>query len=100
GLGPEASMSPSLIETARALATGTMSARTCTEHVLARIRSRDPNIQAWASLDEARALALATECDKRRAASAEHGALHGVPVGVKDIIDTADLPTEIGSAAF
>jgi Asp-tRNA(Asn)/Glu-tRNA(Gln) amidotransferase A subunit family amidase len=57
-------------------------------------------IQAWAALDEKRALALAAECDRHRAASAEHGALHGVPVGAKDIIDTADLPTEMGSPAF
>jgi Asp-tRNA(Asn)/Glu-tRNA(Gln) amidotransferase A subunit family amidase len=77
-----------------------MSARACTEHLLNRIRSRDGSVQAWAALDEARALALAAECDRRRAAGAEHGALHGVPVGVKDIIDTADLPTEMGSPAF
>ena len=93
-------MSPSLIETARALATGTLSARACTQHLLTRIRERDANIRAWAALDEKRALALAAECDRHRAASAEHGALHGVPVGVKDIIDTADLPTEMGSPAF
>jgi Asp-tRNA(Asn)/Glu-tRNA(Gln) amidotransferase A subunit family amidase len=93
-------MSVSLIETARALATGTMSARACTEHLLGRIRSRDASVQAWAALDEARALALAGECDRGRAGGAEHGALHGVPVGVKDIIDTADLPTEMGSPVF
>jgi len=93
-------MSPSLIETARALATGTLPARACTQHLLARIRERDAGIRAWAALDEQRALALAAGCDRQRAASAEHGALHGVPVGVKDIIDTADLPTEMGSAAF
>ena len=93
-------MSPSLIETARALATGTLPARACTQHLLARIRERDAGVRAWAALDEQRALALAAECDRQRAASAEHGALHGVPVGVKDIIDTADLPTEMGSPAL
>jgi len=93
-------MSPSLIETARALATGALPARACTQHLLARIRERDGNVRAWAALDEARALALAAECDRHRASGAEHGALHGVPVGVKDIIDTADLPTEMGSPAF
>ncbi len=93
-------MSLSLIETARALASGTMPARACTEHYLRRIRERDASVGAWAALDEARALALADDCDRRRGASAEHGALHGVPVGVKDIIDTADLPTEMGSRAF
>jgi Asp-tRNA(Asn)/Glu-tRNA(Gln) amidotransferase A subunit family amidase len=93
-------MSPSLIESARLLATGALPAAAYTQHLLAQIRARDANIQAWAALDEARAAALAAECDRRRAASPEHGALHGVPVGVKDIIDTADLPTERGSPAF
>ncbi len=93
-------MSASLIETARALATGMLTARACTQHLLARIRERDPNVRAWAAIDEARALALAAECDRRRASQPDHGALHGVPVGVKDIIETADLPTEMGSAAF
>jgi len=93
-------VSPSLIETARALATGALPARACTEHLLARIRERDAGIRAWAALDERRALALAAGCDRSRAGGAEHGALHGVPVGVKDIIDTADLPTEMGSPAF
>jgi Asp-tRNA(Asn)/Glu-tRNA(Gln) amidotransferase A subunit family amidase len=89
-----------LVETARALATGTMSACACTQHLLARIRERDANVRAWAALDEQRALVLAAECDRQRAGGAEHGALHGVPVGVKDIVDTADLPTEMGSPAF
>ena len=93
-------MPASLIETARALATGALSARGYTEHLLARIRERDGRIQVWAALDEARALALAVECDRRRASEPEHGALHGVPIGVKDIVDTAGVPTEHGSALF
>src|SRR5262245_34279274 len=93
-------MAISLIETARALATGMLSARACTQHLLERIHERDVDVQVWAALDEARALALADACDRARAASAEHGALHGIPIGVKDIIDTADLPTEMGSPVF
>jgi len=93
-------MSPGLIESARLLATGALSAAAYTRHLLAQIGARDPDIGAWAALDERRAAALAAECDRRRAASPGHGALHGVPVGVKDIIDTADLPTECGSPAF
>jgi Asp-tRNA(Asn)/Glu-tRNA(Gln) amidotransferase A subunit family amidase len=93
-------MSLSLVETARALASGALTAEACTRHLLARIRERDPHIGAWAALDEARALARAADCDRRRASQPDHGALHGVPVGVKDIIDTSGLPTEMGSAAF
>jgi Asp-tRNA(Asn)/Glu-tRNA(Gln) amidotransferase A subunit family amidase len=90
----------SLIEAARALLQGSMSSRACTEHFLARIRERDAAVQAWAALDEARALALAGECDRRFATSPERAPLHGVPIGVKDIIDTADLPTEMGTPAY
>ena len=93
-------MSPTLIETARALVQGTLSSRACTEHLLAGIRERDASVQAWATLDEARALALAEGCDRRRATTADSAPLHGVAIGVKDIIDTADLPTEMGTRAF
>jgi len=93
-------MSLTLIETARALVQGTLSSRACTEHLLAGIRERDASIQAWAALDEARALALAEGCDRRRATTPDCAPLHGVAIGVKDIIDTADLPTEMGTRAF
>ncbi len=93
-------MALSLIEAARALVGGAMTSRACTEHFLARIREREPAVRAWATLDEARALALADECDRRLATTPELGALHGVPIGVKDVIDTADLPTEIGTPAL
>ena len=62
------------------------------------IRERDPAIDAWSSLDEALALQCAGDCDAR--SSGERGPLHGVPVGVKDIIDTARLPTGMGSPIF
>lgn len=89
-----------LRETAAALRAGTLSAHACCEGLLARIRARDPQVQAWAALDEGRALALAQSCDAKRGAGAALGTLHGIPVGVKDIIDTADLPTQMGSPVF
>ena len=89
-----------LVESAAALRAGRLRSRAYTESLLARIRERDPAIDAWVMLDETRALRLADECDARRASGAELGALHGVPVGMKDIIATADLPTEMGSPIF
>ena len=68
--------------------------------MLARIRECDPQVQAWAALDEGRALALADACDALRAHRTAAGPLLGIPVGVKDIIDTADLPTQMGSPVF
>ena len=48
-------------------------------------------------IDPERALSAARACDARRAQGGECGALDGIGIGVKDIIDTADLPTECGS---
>jgi Asp-tRNA(Asn)/Glu-tRNA(Gln) amidotransferase A subunit family amidase len=56
-----------LVEVAAALREGRVSSHVYTEQLLARIRERDPAIDAWVTLDEARALRLADECDARRA---------------------------------
>jgi amidase len=82
--------------TVEALTEGTLGARAYCESCLERIRENEASIRAWVSLDEGRARAIAATRDVRDA----RGALHGVPVGVKDIFDTDDLPTEMGSPAF
>src|SRR5688500_4300910 len=64
--------------------------RACLDH----IREREPRVQAWQFLDPELALGQARALDR----SAVRGPLHGVPVGMKDIIDTADMPTEYGTA--
>jgi Asp-tRNA(Asn)/Glu-tRNA(Gln) amidotransferase A subunit family amidase len=79
-----------------ALTEGTLSARAYCEACLERVRASEPSVKAWVALDEDRALAIAATRDVRDA----HGALHGIPVGVKDVFDTDDLPTEMGSPAF
>ena len=65
---------------------------------LDRIRELEPRVRAWAFLDEEHALFQARAADDLKRQGAPIGPLHGVPVGVKDIFDTADLPTERGSA--
>jgi len=60
---------------------------------LERIEAREPVVGAWAFLDAEAALAQARERD----AEAPRSALHGLPFAVKDIFDTADMPTEYGS---
>jgi Asp-tRNA(Asn)/Glu-tRNA(Gln) amidotransferase A subunit family amidase len=64
---------------------------------LARIAEREGDVQAWAFLDRDHALAQARAADHARREGRGVGALNGVPVGIKDIIDTADQPTEYGS---
>ena len=54
-------------------------------------------MQAWAHLDADHALARARARDEIRAQGAAIGPLHGIPVAIKDIIDTADMPTEDGT---
>lgn len=77
------------------LRTGQRSAVEVTTDVLERIAAREEQLHAWVHLDVDLALARARALDAVPAA--ERGALHGLPVGIKDIIDTADLPTEHGS---
>lgn len=77
----------------RRLAAGELSAEALMQACLDRIEARDAEVGAWQYVDRERALALARECDR----TAPLGPLHGIPVGLKDIIDTVDQPTEYGS---
>jgi Asp-tRNA(Asn)/Glu-tRNA(Gln) amidotransferase A subunit family amidase len=63
---------------------------------LERIDERESVVGAWAFLDPELALRNAREIDR----DPRRGPLHGVPIGVKDIIDTADMPTQMGSAIY
>jgi Asp-tRNA(Asn)/Glu-tRNA(Gln) amidotransferase A subunit family amidase len=84
-------------EAARLIRDGTISSEQLVKAYIARIRAVDAQVQAWAFLDEDYALAQARAADELRLSGQPVGALHGVPVGIKDIFDTADMPTENGS---
>lgn len=77
----------------RAIARGETTATAVAEACLARIAEREPQVGAWTFIDPEIVLRQARALD----AAPRRGALHGVPVGIKDIIDTADMPTEYGS---
>ncbi|MGY3437382.1 MULTISPECIES: amidase [unclassified Marinovum] len=87
-------------EALAAIASGRLSSVELVKSCLARIAETDGAIKAWAFLDEGAALAQAVECDRIRIAGMATGPLHGIPVGLKDIIDTAKMPTQRGSAIF
>src|SRR5260221_14746452 len=89
-----------LREVVQALSDGSLAARAYCELRLARVHASESTLRAWVALDDERALALAVARDAERARGGRTGALHGVPVGVKDVFDTDDLPTEMGSPAF
>lgn len=87
----------SACDAARAIRDGAISSEQLVEACLARIRETEPQVEAWQFLDPEHALAQARALDERHRAGRPAGALHGVPVGVKDIIDTTDMPTEDGT---
>jgi Asp-tRNA(Asn)/Glu-tRNA(Gln) amidotransferase A subunit family amidase len=78
---------------ATAIARGEFDSETLVRACLDRIAARDDEVGAWQVLAPEAALRQARARDR----SAPRGPLHGVPVAVKDLIDTADLPTGYGS---
>jgi Asp-tRNA(Asn)/Glu-tRNA(Gln) amidotransferase A subunit family amidase len=84
-------------DAARAIRDGAVSSEQLVEACLARVREAEGEVQAWQYLDPEHALAQARARDADRQEGRAAGALHGVPVGIKDIIDTTDMPTEDGT---
>ena len=82
---------------AAAIRAGRVRSETLVRACLDRIAAREDAVRAWTFLDPDHALAQARAADRAHAARARLGPLHGVPVGIKDIFDTADMPTENGS---
>jgi Asp-tRNA(Asn)/Glu-tRNA(Gln) amidotransferase A subunit family amidase len=85
---------------ARLVRDGVVSSTQLVQACLDRVAAVDADVQAWAFLDPEHALTQARAADEARLSGRPIGALHGVPVGIKDIIDTADMPTEHGSALY
>ena len=83
-----------------ALSSGQISSRDLVDALLRRIAERDDAVGAFASLDAAKVRAAADAADLARATSQTAGALLGLPVAIKDIIDTVDYPTENGTPVF
>src|SRR5438132_6956096 len=84
-------------EAARRMRDGVLTSEELVQGCLECIRALEPTVQAWQFLDEEHALAQARAADERRRSGEPVGALNGIPVGLKDIIDTADMPTENGT---
>jgi len=87
-------------DAAAEIARGAMSAEEYTGACLDQIAAVEPDVQAFIHLDPEHALAQARALDRHKADGGRIGPLHGVPVGIKDIFDTADYPTECGSPAL
>lgn len=86
----------SATEAAARIAAGKLKSEALVAACLERIRERESDVQAWAFIDPEAALVQARARDKEP----RRTRLHGLPVGVKDVFDTADLPTEYGSPIY
>ena len=87
-------------QAALSIARGEITSEQLVASCLARIAAREPHVRAWAYLDPERAMNEARARDAELKSSGTRGALHGVPVGVKDVLDTSDMPTQMGSAIY
>jgi len=85
----------SAAEAVKAIEAGTLTSEKLVASCLERIAEREPVVKAWVHLDKALALKQARAAD-----AAKGGLLRGVPIGVKDIIDTHDMPTGHNSPIF
>lgn len=87
----------SAAEAAEAIGSGRLTSEELVGACLDRIAAVEEQVRAWAFLDPSNALEQAREADRARREGKSLGPLHGIPVGVKDILDTKDMPTEYGT---
>ena len=85
---------------AHALRTRQISSRELVEDSLRRIRHLDPKLNAFITVTADAALALADERDDELARGMDRGALHGIPIALKDLIRTKGVRTTAGSKIF
>jgi Asp-tRNA(Asn)/Glu-tRNA(Gln) amidotransferase A subunit family amidase len=87
-------------EAAAAISAGELSSQDLVRACLQRIADREDEVQAWAHLDPDHAMRQAKAADEALKSGRKMGPLGGVPIGIKDIFDTADFPTENGCPIF
>ncbi|MDH3688540.1 MAG: amidase [Gammaproteobacteria bacterium] len=90
----------SITDAVAVLGRGEVSAEELVADCLKRIEEYEPTTHAWAHLDPEFSLSQARSRDAARRRGRPLGRLHGVPIGIKDIIDTARVPTEWGCSLF
>jgi len=94
---PDSAYALSACEARRLIEVGLLTSQQLVEACLERIDELEESIGAWTHLDRELALEQARAADAFRSRGLPTGALHGLPVGIKDIIDTSDFPTENGT---
>lgn len=97
---PEELVQLTVSEAATAIAEGKTSSEELVSAFLARIKERDGDVGAWVCIDADQALEQARRADAVRGFGRGIGPLHGVPIAIKDIIETADYPTRMGCPLY
>ena len=80
------------------LQSGACNVESVCEELLTEVATRDPQLQAFAWLEPEHIRQQAQRLDAQFARSGPVGPAHGLPLALKDIIDTAGIPTENGTA--
>src|SRR5438552_2978240 len=83
-----------------AFAAGTDSPRAMLERCLSRLAEFEPRVGAFVHYDDAAARPAADRSTDRWRAGSPLSAIDGMPIGIKDVIETADMPTQMGSELF
>lgn len=97
---PDQLIALTVTDAAAAIKEGRTTSLDLTAALLDRISERDGEIVAWAGVDRDKALADARRADEIRGFGHGTGPLHGVPIGIKDIIDTRAYPTQMGCPLY
>src|SRR5699024_2706327 len=87
---------PTINETIAQMQQQSLTSESLLQRCVQRIDQREKDIQAWSHLNVEHALNAAYQADQEPS----QRLLHGLPIGVKDVIDTADMPTRYGSAIY
>ncbi len=90
----------SIVRAISQIVSGELSSTALVQACLDRIQLREPVVKAWAHLEADAALSLAAQADKSTAQGQSTGRLHGIPIGIKDIFDVAQMPTAAGTRAY
>ena len=88
------------VQASQAMAEGRLTSEALVAACLERITAREEDVRAWAFIDPVQALAQARAADVARARGGARSPLHGMPIGIKDVIDTYDMPTQYGSPIY
>ena len=86
----------SAVEMVQSLKKGEITSEELVKSYIEQIKKKEKEVEAWEFFDQELALAQAKKLDALHQ-SGKHGDLHGIPVGIKDIFDTADMPTTDGT---